>query len=944
MKLFIKNHIAELLIIFFSTVASGFMLLYVLNAGIMKALTDQSAHLNFSRLVFDSITPGMSQVGFWPPLLHFLMAPFASIPYLYTTGLAAYITLLPFLILASIFLYRICLLVSNNKPISIFASILFLLNPYILYYSATPMSEVLFISMLLGAAYFMLQWLQNRRLSHLLFTGLFVALASTSRYEGLILLPITSIIVLASLLKGKKKYHEIEATYLLYILLAIIGLTFVVAYSWIYSGNPTTFAGGGWWLRSTFEDTPKATNDIPKAFIYIVTASYYMFSKPLVLLSIISFFAVLPFSFKRFQIIAVGAVLFSPFLFEIMSFFKGIPILLPDFPLPYEIYVNKILLTEPFLNERYALYWIGFIVLMPVLLCNKVFFRNVKNRIVRYVTRSIGILLLGFILALQLNHFYTVVHVEKFKTLRSNIGVPSNEQIEAAHVLKKKYDYGMILATRVDNDPILVEANIPLKNYIHEGNFRYFDQAVGQPWFFARWVIMYNPNDPQGDKWAKSQESISVKWSESKIFHKYYTLIFENDKKRLYRLNNNIVRKLSEEEGYTIQNIPSLMTHDALWNTNTVYTEMGVETTNLVKTESTTTTNTLKETAKTELNKYYQNTLRPYYKQGFQLNDKQIGNSESQSYALLQSLDANDKETFQKVWAWTKEHLQREEDFLFSWQFKYNIDSEKINILDRNSATDADTDIAYALILAGEQWKNEEYISEAKLIIPNIYKFETATVLKKRYVLGGTWANRPNSIVVNPSYFSPHAYVKFHKYDIENDWETLRENGYEMLQDIRNSKIRGSQDSSLPPNWIAINKYSGEITRFGTKGDSFDYSYDAFRTYWRVGQDYSINNNPDALKYLQQATIFKAEWEKSNSVCAIYRFANNSMQCESAISPLAAPLVIFTIQDKNLADDFVNRYYLKDESLLLSDSAPFYDKSWFWFGLHFWANYKEKSI
>lgn len=941
MKFLIKKYIAELFLVFLSAVTSGFMLLYVLDAGIMKALTDQNAHLNFARLIIDSVTPGISQIGFWPPLLHILMAPFASVPYLYSTGLAAYITLLPFLILASIFLYRICLLISNNKPISIFSSILFLLNPYILYYAVTPMSEVLFISTLLGTAYFMLLWLQSKRLTHLLLIGLFVALASVSRYEGLILLPITSIIVLATLLKGKKKYSEIEATYLLYVLLAIIGLAFIVAYSWIYSGNPTTFAGGGWWLRSTLEEAAEAKQDIIKSVQYIITASYYMFSKPLVYISALSFLTILAFAQqKKLQILAIATMLFSPFLFEIMSFYKGIPLLLPEFPLPYKVFVNERLITDAFLNERYALSWIGFIILVPVLAIYFLFFRKWKHSLVKYISYTFGVSLLVVLIGLHGLHFYNVVHVDQFKTINNNISAPSKEQIDLAQFLQKNYDYGFILATRVDNDPVLVEANIPLKNYIHEGNFRFYDQAIKQPWFFARWVIMYNPNDPRGDRWAKRNEAISLKWGDSKTFQKYYTLVYENDKKRLYKLNEQVIRKQTEENGYNTQSIPSLMTRYVKWNTETIYEEMGIKLSQLIESEP----KPSNEREPQILNLLYENKLKVDYENGFYVNIDQLGNSESQSYALLQSLAANDRETFQKVWVWTKEHLQRKEDSLFSWQFKYNKDSEKITILDRNSATDADTDIAYALILAGEQWKNEEYITEAKRIIPNIYNSETVTVLEKRYVIAGVWADRPNSIIVNPSYFSPHAYLKFQKYDSENNWVTLRENGYEMLQDISSSKIRGAQDNSLPPNWIAINKYSGEITRFGTKGDSFDYSYDAFRTYWRIGQDYSIYNNPDALKYLQQATIFKAEWEKSNSVCAIYRFANNSMQCESAISPLAAPLVIFTVQNKNLADDFVNKYYLKDESILLSDSASFYDKSWFWFGLEFWSNYKEKSI
>src|SRR3989344_9668061 len=67
---------------------------YVHRLGLTKFLTDQSAHLNFARLTFDSLTPGFSQLGFWPPLLHFLLIPFVAIPPLYSSGLAGAFVLL----------------------------------------------------------------------------------------------------------------------------------------------------------------------------------------------------------------------------------------------------------------------------------------------------------------------------------------------------------------------------------------------------------------------------------------------------------------------------------------------------------------------------------------------------------------------------------------------------------------------------------------------------------------------------------------------------------------------------------------------------------------------------------------------------------------------------------------------------------------------------------
>ncbi len=78
-----------------------------------------------------------------------------------------------------------------------------------------------------------------------------------------------------------------------------------------------------------------------------------------------------------------------------------------------------------------------------------------------------------------------------------------------------------------------------------------------------------------------------------------------------------------------------------------------------------------------------------------------ITTSEGQSYAMLRALWTNDKEGFAQYWTWTKEHLQRT-DGLFSWKWDEHV-------IDDNTATDADVDIALALLLAGRQFANPSY-------------------------------------------------------------------------------------------------------------------------------------------------------------------------------------------------------------------------------------------
>ncbi len=92
---------------------------------------------------------------------------------------------------------------------------------------------------------------------------------------------------------------------------------------------------------------------------------------------------------------------------------------------------------------------------------------------------------------------------------------------------------------------------------------------------------------------------------------------------------------------------------------------------------------------------------------------------------------------------------------LMNWQ----IDSEG-NIIGYNAATDADEDVALALVFAHYQWGSQNssinYLEEAKKVINRIMEYQVekpSYVLKPGDGFGG-------SELVNPSYFSMAWYIK----------------------------------------------------------------------------------------------------------------------------------------------------------------------------------------
>lgn len=338
-----------------------------------------------------------------------------------------------------------------------------------------------------------------------------------------------------------------------------------------------------------------------------------------------------------------------------------------------------------------------------------------------------------------------------------------------------------------------------------------------------------------------------------------------------------------------------------------------------------------KDDIKNKLNEYYASCLMPLYKNGY-LTSGNDQNSESEGYALLQSYWAGNGDAFAKVLSWTNANLKHSDDNLFAWKFDV---SGHVTVLDQNSATDADTDIAYALLMAGSQWKNQSYIDEGRQVAASIWDRETTEIGGTRYLLAGAWANQTDRLVVNPSYYSPQAYRTFAIFDTTHDWNKLVNDSYVLLS--KASAFLGT-DPPLVPNWVQIEKPSGSFVKYEDKPQASDFGYDAFRTLWRASFDQLRTPSFAASGYLYSIKNFDDDWKKNQSVCALYIYQNNVFTCDTSTSgTLAAPLALFSVTDQVAALQLVQKYYLRDGKLMFPDK-DFYARSWHWFGLWLWSH------
>lgn len=196
-----------------------------------------------------------------------------------------------------------------------------------------------------------------------------------------------------------------------------------------------------------------------------------------------------------------------------------------------------------------------------------------------------------------------------------------------------------------------------------------------------------------------------------------------------------------------------------------------------------------------------------YYKKTFisddgrviDLQNNSISHSEGQGFGMIISLLFDDRETFEKLWKWTKFNLQkRKGDSLLAWSWGKHI-SGKWTILDYNNATDGDILIAYALCLAGKKWDKEEYLNEAKAIIKDIRELLIVKRGNFHYLLPGYYGFlRDESIILNPSYYILPAYKAFADLDNKNFWEDF------YSESLRFLNMVGFGEYRLPSDWIVL--------------------------------------------------------------------------------------------------------------------------------------------
>ncbi len=193
-----------------------------------------------------------------------------------------------------------------------------------------------------------------------------------------------------------------------------------------------------------------------------------------------------------------------------------------------------------------------------------------------------------------------------------------------------------------------------------------------------------------------------------------------------------------------------------------------------------------------------------------------ITTSEGQSYAMFYALVANDRKTFDQVFAWSENNLGKDQP---SWL--WGIPDGKMEnpgkIMDTNNATDSDMWIAYSLLEAARIWNAPEYEARANDYLAKLKELVRDIPNVGKVILPGRVGFEDKGIItINPSYYPPQILRRFAEHDPY--WQPV-------LEGLINAMIRSSPDGAAP-DWAKFDS-SGRLV----DPNKMEGSYNAIRTY-----------------------------------------------------------------------------------------------------------------
>ena len=483
--------------------------LWYFSTGETLLFGDVRSRLLIARRVFDSLTPGLTQLGaVWPPFPQMLFLPTIWNDLFFYSGLSGSLVSIASAVVATFFLAKMVLGITNSKLTTTVTALVLVFNPSFLYMATTPMTEALFISSLILSAYILWRWSVTDNIVYLPLLGVVTVAATMTRYDGWFLAIIETLAVPVVAFIKHKSFTVARGHLFLFATVALVGILGWFAYNQVIYGNLLRFATGEG--AAAYAATQTGTSILTKGNFTHSTLVYLSAIALNVSYISLGVIFLIPFLFlltaKR-QFLLPVLIFSAPIVFNIASLFLGQSVLYTPQYQPFYFY-----------NIRYGL------LALPLAAIGYGMVVDSLSRFLPTLKVLMVVILLPQAVALFANSPVTLAEARQWYYSPKGI-----EQQHLTTWLQANRINGLTLISTLANDTLLFDTRTPLKRIIYEGSGSLWHQATTQPSLVVQRIIV-SP-DIGDEVWTISLAN--------KQFFDGYEVAFSGTYFRVYDLTNN---------------------------------------------------------------------------------------------------------------------------------------------------------------------------------------------------------------------------------------------------------------------------------------------------------------------------------------------------------------------------------------------------------------------
>jgi hypothetical protein len=463
---------------------------------------DAVAHINIARRVFDSRSPGPLQLGtVWLPLPHVLMIPFVIGHRMWMSGVGGSVPSMISYVLSVIGIFRL-VRGRASRTTAWIATLIFALNPNLLYMQSTAMTETVFLATFIWAVVYLDEFLRGlfpddrsapanlKPTQAVERCGIALAAAILTRYDGWVLAAVVGAVIALALLHvareaGWKPFRPLSRSFVLFLILCALTPTLWLAHNYALSARPLDFLNGPYSAKAIEQRSTKpgdpphpGTGDLKASAIFFLKASK----------------------------LNVAEEKWQPFLFALALTGTVLALLRPGrfgallllwLPLPFYAYAvayGSVPIFMPvwwphsYYNVRYGLELLAAFAVFLAL--NFEWFRDIP---VRYLRQAAAVSLI----ALCAGSYLQVASATPICLREARANSTSRIALERrlASILRKTPANSVILMQTGEFVGALQRAGIPIRRVIWEGDHPEWDKALTDPAGYADYIVAIEGTD-----------------------------------------------------------------------------------------------------------------------------------------------------------------------------------------------------------------------------------------------------------------------------------------------------------------------------------------------------------------------------------------------------------------------------------------------------------------